>query len=176
MLVSRETMLMAAVLLAAPVAQSSQSRDAAALRAHFETHGFATVPALLSPDEVNAIHDEVDALVANDEFGPSFAVAQRAADAGAADAPILPGEFSLEGMPVGSLVLVDHFTLHGSGPNTANRRRVASLGFAGPRIHTTSPLEAVPKPARNIAVLGARGAREVVDYYSPPEWEVCDVT
>ena len=47
MLVSRETMLMAAVLLAAPAAQSSQSRDAAALRAHFETHGFATVPALL---------------------------------------------------------------------------------------------------------------------------------
>ena len=87
--------------------------------------------------------------------------------------PALPGEFSLAGLPVGTLVLVDHFTLHGSGPNVARaRRRMASLGYAGPHIATHVPGEAEPTRARNIAVLGAREAGELADYYTPPGWDV----
>ena len=85
--------------------------------------------------------------------------------------PPLPGEFSLAGLPVGTLVLVDHFTLHGSSANRGgSRRRMLSLGFAGPHVHTVDPLapEAPPKPARNIAVRGAREAGEVNDYYALP--------
>ena len=87
------------------------------------------------------------------------------------EAPPLPGEFSLAGLPLGTLVLVDHFTLHGSSANRGgSRRRMLSLGFAGPHVHTVDPLapEAPPKPARNIAVRGEREAGEVDDYYALP--------
>ena len=105
------------------------------------------------------------------EFGDAFADAQARADAGEREAPPLPGEFTLAGLPVGSLVLVDHFTLHGSSANRGgSRRRMLSLGFAGPHVHTVDPLapDAPPKPARNIAVRGAREAGEVDDYYALP--------
>ena len=68
-------------------------------------------------------------------------------------------------------MLVDHFTLHGSSANRGgSRRRMLSLGFAGPHVHTVDPLapETPPKPARNIAVRGAREAGEVGDYYALP--------
>ena len=53
---------------------------------------------------------------------------------------------------------------------SCSRRRMLSLGFAGPHVHTVDPLapEAPPKPARNIAVRGAREAGEVDDYYALP--------
>lgn len=44
-----------------------------------------------------------------DEFGPAFTAAQKRADAGDADAPPLPGEFSLAGLPAGTLVAAPAF-------------------------------------------------------------------
>jgi hypothetical protein len=113
-----------------------------------------------------------------EEFGEAYREAQQNAEAGSADAPTLPGEFSLVGLPVGTLVLVDHYTLHGSGPNVApstdkaSRRRMVSLGFAGPHIATLMPGDDAPQPARNIAVRGTREEGEVADYYTPPEWSL----
>ena len=107
-----------------------------------------------------------------EEFGAEYAEAQARAEAGERAAPPIPGEFSLAGLPAGTLVLVDHFTLHGSGPNRAanSQRRMLSLGFAGPHIHTVDPLspDAPPAPARNIAVRGAREPGEVADFHVLP--------
>lgn len=97
-----------------------------------------------------------------DEFGEGLRAAQARAQAGDRDAPVLPGEFTLAGLPVGSVVLVDHFTLHGSGESVAGagRRRMLSLGYAGPHLVTRDGA-----PPRNIAVEGAREAGEVNDYF-----------
>ena len=107
-----------------------------------------------------------------EEFGAEYAEAQARTETGERVAPPIPGEFSLASLPVGTLVLVDHFTLHGSSANVAvdSRRRMLSLGFAGPHVHTIDPLapDAPPAPARNIAVRGAREPGEVADYLVLP--------
>ena len=79
--------------------------------------------------------------------------------------PKLPQEVSLA-MPKGSLLLLDHYTLHGSSPNRTKRkhRQVLTLGFGPPNVK--DHMSGIP--SSNICVRGAKENQEVRDYADIP--------